>query len=643
MSRVVQTGLIALLCLNFFAPRAQACGYDFIGDCSTSIGLKINGTLDSFIVAECPFGKVFNGLDLGVIQNLNLAHAKGVTWESCQNNVSGLALYYRVYEQGQNGSSWQNLQLAQDYFTLVGPYTTRYRSKNTNISLSNGLTTGKHYVLEIYWRAEIDTIGDDFIPETFIVQNNNGQNYKLFFEYGGATAPPFTVVETQHQNIKCFGDSTGVAGVSVYGNSGNPFYAWSGFNNNFPVLFDLSAGNYTVTVTGSNGYTQSRSIQISQPPLIQSQFVDIQAVGCNGQYGSATAQASGGVAPLQFTWSTGTSGQTSPIPYAGNWQLTVTDANFCSNTFSVQVPGGVGQELDFFREICAGSSLLFEGASYSQEGVYDILDSGPGGCDTLKHLHLTVLEPASLLAGLPSVVFLDCNQPAAELCMDEQDGALYMWSEVPNVAIANTPCFEVSTESSLTASVWLQGQNTSCPASTSVEVHADFQAPTLSLFVFNASGPLASDGSVWVKAGGGSPPYSISWNGGMAADSSLILENLAPGEYCFSVTGINGCTTTDCAAVSYSSASEEAQETALLPHPNPVHPGETIYLPAFNNAPYESAVSDASGRRFNVSISPSGDGGGIFVLPDQISTGLAILQLRGEKGPISLPLLILPR
>jgi hypothetical protein len=90
----------------FFAsiPTSSACGYDWIGECSSAIHLRINGTLDSFDIAECPAGIRFDGLHLGTLQNLALANAKAVTWESCQNNVSAVGLKYRLYEQG--GGVW---------------------------------------------------------------------------------------------------------------------------------------------------------------------------------------------------------------------------------------------------------------------------------------------------------------------------------------------------------------------------------------------------------------------------------------------------------------------------------------------------------------------------------------------------------
>lgn len=253
----------------FSNQKIAACGYSFVGDCSTSISLKINGTTDSFAVAPCPGVLKFDGFALGSLQSLSIVRAKAATWESCQNNVSGVELWYRVYEQGTPGGSWQSIDLQEDYNTLNGPYTTRYRSANTDENLSDGLAVGSIYVLEIYFLAEVDTIGDDFFPETTMSQDNNSQNYHFTFQYGGAAAPPFVVAVTKIVNPICHGDSTGAAGVTVYGDPNGLFYEWSTGGNNFPILSQLPAGTYAVTVTGASGYAASDTIEIAQPmPLL---------------------------------------------------------------------------------------------------------------------------------------------------------------------------------------------------------------------------------------------------------------------------------------------------------------------------------------------------------------------------------------
>ncbi len=329
-----------LFALAFFTyPAAvSACGYGFVGDCSTNIGLQINGTTDSFAVAPCPGVTSFQGLQLGTIQTLALIRARSINWESCINNVTSATLYYRVYQSGTSGGAWQTLVLEENYFTLAGPYTTRYRSSTANMDLTAGLQVGENYILEAYFRAEIDTIGDDFIPETFIVQNNDGANFHLNFRYGGITAPPFTVVETHKTEPNCFADTTGSVGVAVYGNQSGLFYHWGNINNNFYALYNLAAGIYTVTVTGVNGYSQADTIELGQPAQIISQFNNLALLSCNNGIGQVTAEPAGGAEPYNYQWSNGQNTATLTVTSPGNYALTITDAHGCSSDTTISIP-----------------------------------------------------------------------------------------------------------------------------------------------------------------------------------------------------------------------------------------------------------------------------------------------------------------
>jgi hypothetical protein len=246
----------------------QACGYSFIGECGTAVHLEINGTPDSFNLSHCVGGIPFEGLQLGALRTLRLSNATCITWESCQNNVSAARLYYRVYVAGNMPGGWQQQLLYQEYDIVQGPYTTRYRHAPVNYNLCDGLTEGLDYILEVYLEAEVDTLGDDYIAETVVRQNNNGANYRLQFHYAGASGPPFTVVQTRQQDAQCYGDSSGIAGVSVYGAVNGLFYAWSNQPFNFHTQMGLPAGAYTVSVSNSSGYTQSLSMNIGEPPPV---------------------------------------------------------------------------------------------------------------------------------------------------------------------------------------------------------------------------------------------------------------------------------------------------------------------------------------------------------------------------------------
>ncbi|MCW5920922.1 MAG: hypothetical protein KIS77_01160 [Saprospiraceae bacterium] len=391
----------ALVFLLFCAKEPiSACGYNFVGDCSTSISLKINGTQDSFAVAPCPGVLGFNGFALGNLQSLEIARAQAATWESCENNVTSVALRYRVYEHGFPGGAWHSLDLQEDYNTLVGPYTTRYRSIDTSTSLTDGLTEGRRYVLEIYFFAEIDTIGDDFIPEGTFVQNNNGLNYHFIFEYGGDSAPPFVVATTKIVDVKCHGDSTGVAGVTVYGDPNGLFYHWSNGGINFPILNKLLAGTYSVTVTGASGHSESDTIEIAQPAAPLSASFTLTALGCDGSPGLATAEASGGTTPYYYMWENGEQLPSATFPQSGEYGLLLTDSNHCESEYLVEIAPPPTVESYQTAEVCEGEAYSMAGMSFSQPGNYTIQLDGFPNCDTVVHLSLSVSPKPTIQADL---------------------------------------------------------------------------------------------------------------------------------------------------------------------------------------------------------------------------------------------------
>lgn len=422
--------------------KTTACGYDWVGDCSSAVHLRINGSLDSFAIADCPSGIRFNNLYLGTLQSLSLANAKAINWESCINNVTGVSLKYRVYEQGGGAGNFLNLNLDQDYFTVLGPYTTRYRSKASNIDLTTGLTVGKTYTLEVYLVADIDTIGDDFIPETTLSKNNNGQNYKLSFTYGGPAAAPFVAIPTTVKTPNCHGESNGTIAVSVWGDQSGLFYNWSNVSLNFFQQNGLPTGTYTVSVTGSN-YATSSTVLLGQPDVLTVQIANIQPVACGGGQGSITVQASGGTPPYQYLWANGQTTATAIFPNSGNYGLSLTDAHNCIAVQTFNLPGGGTVQQNSSRGICVGQSIVVAGVVINAPGVYNLNIPGNGGCDTLLTLTVNQIDPSILVANMPSNILVTCNTPSINLCAEVSPTAYYQWSK-DGIPATQTPCLLAS-------------------------------------------------------------------------------------------------------------------------------------------------------------------------------------------------------
>jgi gliding motility-associated-like protein len=108
-------------------------------------------------------------------------------------------------------------------------------------------------------------------------------------------------------------------------------------------LTTVVAGNYLVTVTDANGCTISQQYELIRPTPIQIGVTTQTDFDCASHQVTQyfVAQATGGVPPLQYQWSSGNvSGTNNEIMNSdtdGTIILTVTDAISCTATYTVLV------------------------------------------------------------------------------------------------------------------------------------------------------------------------------------------------------------------------------------------------------------------------------------------------------------------
>ena len=138
------------------------------------------------------------------------------------------------------------------------------------------------------------------------------------------------------QDVSCNGSSDGEATVNVSGGTPGYTYIWEN-GQNTQNASGLSFGNYGVTVTDASGCTTISSVNIFQPAslIINTSGND---AACNGENsGSATVSGSGGTAPYTFLWdNSATSANISGLT-AGNYMVSIYDANGCEQNSSATV------------------------------------------------------------------------------------------------------------------------------------------------------------------------------------------------------------------------------------------------------------------------------------------------------------------
>ncbi len=361
------------------------------------------------------------------------------------------------------------------------------------------------------------------------------------------------------------GDGQAIAivagGVSPY------FYLWTDGQTTSSAT-NLSTGTYTVIVTDTNGCSVTDDVFVPGTDMILSSSTT--AVSCNaGSDGTATVSVTGSFAsPLTYQWNDPLfqSTPTATGLAAGNYIVTVTDANGCSerDTVNVSEPTIVDLALDssnsLFTVPCYGDSL----------GIVSVSATGGTGPGTYW-FYIDAANPQndSTFYGLPAgsywIFVNDANG-----CTDSIDVQITEPSEITFSLSANdvlcnggaSGTAKVATISAGTppySYAWSNGATTDSIGGLSSGIYwitvSDVNGCTIyppdtvligepTLLTTNASstnsmcGGTVANGSATVLASGGTNPYTYFWNTG-ATTASINL--LVSATYTVIVTDANGC------------------------------------------------------------------------------------------------------
>lgn len=152
------------------------------------------------------------------------------------------------------------------------------------------------------------------------------------------TQPPaISLASTGKKDLMCNGDKDGFLNVNSSGGTGIHTYKWN-FGATTKQIMNLSAGDYTVTVTDASSCTVEQTYTITQPDLIVIDIKNVLKPSCTSEpSGSCEAESQGGTGIHKYKWS---SGETTPMienKIPATYTVTVTDANNCSKSKSVTI------------------------------------------------------------------------------------------------------------------------------------------------------------------------------------------------------------------------------------------------------------------------------------------------------------------
>ncbi|TXH53609.1 MAG: PKD domain-containing protein, partial [Bacteroidia bacterium] len=377
-------------------------------------------------------------------------------------------------------------------------------------------------------------------------------------------------LSTTQVNVLCFGGATGSINLTVSGGTAPYTYAWS----NGATVQDISAltaGAYAVTVTDANGCTANINVIISQPVNAVSGTSTQTNVLCFGaSTGAIDITPSGGTAPYTYLWNTGATTQDiSGLP-AGNYTVTINDANGgaggCTATLNITIT----QPAAAVTLAQTHTNLLCNGAS---NGLIDLTPAGGTAPYTYSWSNgATTQDIAGLSAGTYTVIVNDANgstggctatmnvnitQPAAPVALSETHvnvlcnggttGSInltvnggtapytYSWS---NGATTQ----DISSLAAGTYTVTVNDANGStggCTATMNVNITQPAAALTLSETHVNVLCNGGTTGSIDLTPSGGTAPFTYSWSNGATTQD---ISGLGAGSYTVTVNDANGST-----------------------------------------------------------------------------------------------------
>ncbi|WP_333696365.1 PKD domain-containing protein [Flavobacterium sp.] len=235
-----------------------------------------------------------------------------------------------------------------------------------NLNLTGGIAP-----VTLQWSdgSTAGLIRNNLPPGTYTATIADGTPCFIIRSFTIIEPQPLVVSSVLTQPLDCLNAASGAINLIVSGGTPPFMYQWS----NGVTTEDLTgvvAGNYAVTVVDANGCTISGQFTLIRPnPLVVSVTTQTDA-DCETreviQY--FNAQASGGLPPYTYQWSSGTvsgvNNQTMQTTNNGMVILTVTDALGCSINYNVNVE----------TPVIGNPNITTESFGYLTYGIYSVND-----------------------------------------------------------------------------------------------------------------------------------------------------------------------------------------------------------------------------------------------------------------------------
>ncbi|MBC7696535.1 MAG: gliding motility-associated C-terminal domain-containing protein [Burkholderiales bacterium] len=381
------------------------------------------------------------------------------------------------------------------------------------------------------------------------------------------TEPLPIVVTTTISNPKCNAVCNGSVATTVTG--GSPAYSYNWIPNGGPVPnpTGLCAGNYTLIVTDDSLCIGQALVVLTNPAALiaNTSFTNPTCNGgCNG---AVSATPIGGTFPFNYSWASPVfTTQTVPNLCAGNYTVTVSDANSCQSIQMVTLtnppaitinpalaPATCSVSNGSINAIASGGTpnytynwlnpvIVLSGQTTNTlvtgipAGIYTVVVTDASGCST------TSVIPLSNSNGPAGATITSTNVTCQGLC----NGS----AQVSNPVVGGTPPYVLSWINPSSASTLVSGLCAGTYTTRILDANNCVFFQPVSIVepqniddneIITGAACLGNcNGSIALNPSGGNGGYTYAWSPVAAINGTVT--SLCPGVHTATITDVLGCT-----------------------------------------------------------------------------------------------------
>jgi hypothetical protein len=249
---------------------------------------------------------------------------------------------YTVNITDANGCSFSSgVTITQPSVPIVVTATATSAACSQNDGTATAVVSGNTSAVQYLWsNGQTSATATNLAAGNYSVTiTSAGCSAQTTVSVNNTNAPVINQVSSSPQ---CFGANTGSISTIITGGTQPYQYLWSNGGSGTSQT-GLPAGNYTFIVIDNVGCQANIAVTLTQPNPINI-ALSATPTSCSGApQGAVNSTVSGGTQPYLYSWSNGSGGTSINNLSAGNYELSITDANGCAADASVQVinPDGV--------------------------------------------------------------------------------------------------------------------------------------------------------------------------------------------------------------------------------------------------------------------------------------------------------------